>query len=217
MSQPLGAGLLLAAGAGTRLGQPKALVSMDGELLVRRGARLLATAGCTPVVVVLGAAADQVPPLDDVVIVRNEDWATGMGSSLRAGLGALPVSVDAVVVALVDQPVVAPDAVRRLLAALTPARPAAVAAYDGAPRTPVALHRSVWTEVGALAVGDRGARAWLRANPHRVSLVECGDVARADDVDTVDDLVRLAATDLPNTDERDDSWSSSTVSTYPSG
>lgn len=81
------AGLLLAAGEGARLGTPKALVVLGGERLVDRGVRVLREGGCNPVLVVLGAA---VVPVRGAVVVRNPDWRTGMGSSLRTGLAALP-------------------------------------------------------------------------------------------------------------------------------
>ncbi len=85
------AGLVLAAGAGRRYGMPKALVSYDGSLLVERACRLVADV-CDPVVVVLGAAADEVrerASLGAATVVVNPDWDTGMGSSLRAGLAAI--------------------------------------------------------------------------------------------------------------------------------
>ena len=82
------AGVLLAAGEGSRFGGPKAVAELDGERLVDRAVRVLRLGGCDPVVVVLGAAVVEVPGADLVVV--NPDWATGMGSSLRAGLAALP-------------------------------------------------------------------------------------------------------------------------------
>ena len=98
------------------MGRPKALVEVDGEPLVRRGVRLLTDGGCTPVVVVVGAAAEQVRPLcDGGRVVEACDWATGMAASLRAGLAA--ATGDACVVALVDQPGVTAAAVERLRAA----------------------------------------------------------------------------------------------------
>jgi nicotine blue oxidoreductase len=66
----------------------------------------------------------------------------------------------------------------------------AVAGYDGQPRNPVLIARPHWAEVIAAAVGDTGARAFLRARPELVTLVECGDTGRADDVDTPEDLER---------------------------
>ena len=69
----------------------------------------------------------------------------------------------------------------------------AVATYAGAPRNPVLLAREHWAEVTALAVGDAGARPFLRAHPELITAVECGDTGRPDDVDTPADLERIAA------------------------
>lgn len=194
MSEPSVAGLLLAAGAGRRLGRPKALVEFGGRLLVERGVALLRDAGCAPVHVVLGAASDQVvatAALDGATIVHNPAWSSGMGSSLRAGLASLPPQVDAVVVALVDQPLVTSEAVRRLLRAYVDGATVAVATYADQPRNPVLLARHTWADVAALAEGDMGARPFLRAHPHLVTRVPCDDVGSPDDVDTPDDLATL--------------------------
>ena len=185
-------GLLLAAGAGRRMGGPKALVELDDEPLVQRGVRLLAAGGCEPVVVVVGAAADRVRPLcAGAQVVEAPDWATGMAASLRAGLAA--AVGEACVVALVDQPGVTPAAVERLLAAHRGGAVAAVATYAGRPRNPVLLDRSVWSDVAAAAAGDEGARPWLRAHPELVVQVDCTDVGSPDDVDTPQDLAALGA------------------------
>lgn len=192
---PTVAGLLLAAGAGRRLGAPKALVQVDGEWLVERGVRLLESGGCRPVVVVLGSAADQVRARCDLTPARtvvNARWMDGMGTSLRAGLDALDAGkAAAVVVALADQPRVGSEAVRRLVAAWQDGAPVAVAAYDGAPRNPVLLDRAWWGSAGASAIGDRGARAFLDARPDLVTLVECGDTGSPADLDTPADLAAL--------------------------
>ncbi|MCW2615445.1 MAG: nucleotidyltransferase family protein [Frankiales bacterium] len=188
------AGLLLAAGAGRRMGGPKALVELDGEALVRRGIRLLDEAGCDPVVVVVGASAEQVRPLcAGAVVVESPEWASGMGASLRAGLAALEADggVGACVVALVDQPLVTSVVVDRLRAAHADGAPAAVATYDGRPRNPVLLDRATWPGVRAAAVGDEGARSWLRAHPELVVQVDCTDVGAPDDLDTPEDLHAL--------------------------
>jgi CTP:molybdopterin cytidylyltransferase MocA len=183
------AGILLAAGSGSRLGQPKALVEIGGQALVTRGIRLLRDGGAEPVVVVSGAV-----PLDlaGVIGVHNRDWRTGMGSSLRAGLAALPDSAEAVVIALVDQPLVSSEAVRRLIAAFRAGASLAVAAYGGQQRNPVLIARGLWADAAAAAVGDVGARAFLRAHPELVAAVECGDTGRPDDLDTSADLDRIA-------------------------
>lgn len=197
MSRPVAAAVVLAAGEGTRFGGPKALVSLDGDLLVDRAVRLAHAAECSPVIVVLGAAADAVvraAHLDDAVVLVNEDWSTGMGSSLRCGLAAVADhNAPAAVVLLVDQPRVSPETVRRLVDAWRDGARAAVASYDGQPRNPVLLDATTWDEVCATAQGDKGARDWLRAHAEEIRLVACDDLGSEIDIDTPDDLDRLAA------------------------
>jgi CTP:molybdopterin cytidylyltransferase MocA len=203
-------GLLLAAGAGRRMGRPKALLTDDtGEPWLVRAVRTLRDGGCDPVTVVLGAAADEAGSLLDgtgVRVVVAVDWAEGMGASLRAGLAALldddgAVGADgtdgvggvggargpgpvAAVVSLVDLPDVHADVVRRLVAAGADAGPAALAraAYGGTPGHPVLLGRDHWAGVVASATGDRGARDYLASR--EVRLVESGDLATGCDRDT---------------------------------
>jgi CTP:molybdopterin cytidylyltransferase MocA len=182
------AGLLLAAGEGRRFGRPKALVEFDGERLVDRGVRMLRDAGCGPVVVVTGAAPIEVI---GAVVVPNPDWQTGMGSSLRTGLSALPPACQAVVVALVDQPRVTAGAVRRLLEAHAAGARVAVATYAGKPRNPVLIAGEFFAAVAESAVGDVGARPFLRAHQELVTPVPCDDIAAPDDIDTPDDLAAL--------------------------
>jgi CTP:molybdopterin cytidylyltransferase MocA len=183
------AGVLLAAGEGSRLGGPKALVEMAGARLVDRGVTLLRDGGTAPVVVVTGAVD---VPLLGAITVHNPDWRSGMGSSLAAGLGAVPGDCAAAVIALVDQPLIGPDVVRRLVAAYLAGASIAVASYGGRPRNPVLLARDEWAGVLAMATGDVGARPYLQAHPELVTAVECGDIGRPDDVDTPADLARVS-------------------------
>lgn len=188
------AGILLAAGEGSRLGRPKALVELGGQTLAELGVAMLRAGGADPVLVVTGAA-----PLSMATVhaVYNPDWQTGMGSSLAVGLRALPAGhAGAAVVALADQPLVGAEAVRRLIAAYRDGAGVAVAAYGGKPRNPVLIAREHWDSVLELAAGDTGARPFLRAHPELVTLVECGDTGSAYDVDTPEDLdwVRTVAT-----------------------
>jgi CTP:molybdopterin cytidylyltransferase MocA len=190
------AGLVLAAGGGSRMGRPKALLRLRGELLVERACRLLADGGCAPVLAVLGAAADEVPALPGVTTVRNPDWPTGMASSLRAGLAAVPTvapGAAAVVVTLVDTPLLGPEAVRRLVAAGRDGAEAAAATYGGEQGHPVLLARSVLADVAEAATGDRGARPWLAAHPDRVRLVPCDGTGDPRDLDVPDDLAGVPA------------------------
>jgi nicotine blue oxidoreductase len=186
--RPPVAGVLLAAGSGSRLGRPKALVELGGSRLVDRGIGLLQAGGAGPLVVVTGAVPLTLP---GVITVHNRDWASGMGSSLAVGLRAVPDGCAAAVVALVDQPLIGAAAVRRLIAAHAAGATVAVAAYHGQPRNPVLLARAHWPEVISLAAGDVGARPFLRAHPDLVTLVECADTGQPDDLDTPADLARL--------------------------
>lgn len=184
------AGLLLAAGAGRRLGLPKALLRLDGRLLVERAAGILTEGGCDPVVVVLGAMAQRVreeADLSAATVVVNTDWETGMGSSLKAGLRALTwTGTQAAVVILVDLPGLTAAAVRRMVARASP-QALATATYLGKRGHPVLLGRSHWEAIEALPLGDGGARDYLRT--HEVQLVACEDVAHNADIDTREDAL----------------------------
>ena len=174
-------GLLLAAGAGRRMGGPKALVGTwlpDAVGALRDG-------GCGRVVVVLGASAAEARPLlegYDVELVVAKDWAEGMGASLRTGLAALGGDGAAALVTLVDLPDVGGEVVGRLLAREVTTATLARASYAGTPGHPVLIGRDHWPGVIASAQGDRGARDYLAVN--RVELVECGDLASGRDEDT---------------------------------
>ena len=176
-------GLLLAAGEGRRFGGPKALArDDDGTSWLLRAVQALRP--CSEIVVVLGAEAERAAALLPLSVsrIRADDWAEGMGASLRAGLEALgPTDHDAALVSLVDLPDVDAAVVARLVAASQGRGDLARAAYDGVPGHPVLLGRDHWAGVVASATGDRGARDYLAA--HDVELVECGDLATGVDVD----------------------------------
>ena len=194
MNEKTPAALVLAAGAGRRFGRPKALVELDGELLVDRAVRIAAGAGCAPVVVVLGADAGVVARASTAaaVVVVNEGWRDGMGSSLRCGLSALTdLGAPGAVVLLVDQPGVPVEVIHRLTRAWRAGATAVAAVYDVQPRNPVLLDARVWPEVMSVAVGDVGARAWLRAHPDEVTMAACDDLGSPTDIDTPADLARL--------------------------
>lgn len=180
-------GLVLAAGAGTRFGGPKALArTPDGTPWVERAVRMLQDAGCSDVLVALGAAADEaaalVPPA--ATIVRVGDWAEGLAATLRAGLAAAEtLEADVLVITPVDTPEATPDAVRRVLdAAPEPRSALAQAVYGGRPGHPVLVGRDHWRPLATSLRGDRGARPYLLA--HGALEVECGDLWSGADIDT---------------------------------
>jgi CTP:molybdopterin cytidylyltransferase MocA len=178
------AGLLLAAGAGSRMGMPKALVrDPDDTSWLRRSVGALVDGGCETVTVVLGARADEARALvpEGARVIVADDWADGMSVSLRAGLAILGDD-DAVVLSLVDLPDVTAEVVRRVVAAGADPATLSRAAYDRRPGHPVVIGRDHWAGVAAAATGDQGAKPYLAA--HDVALVECGDLATGRDVDT---------------------------------
>jgi molybdenum cofactor cytidylyltransferase/nicotine blue oxidoreductase len=185
-------GLLLAAGAGRRMGGPKALLrDASGTPYVVRAVEVLRDGGCEAVTVVAGSSSAEVSASLEgmgVAVVVADDWASGMGASLRTGLADPSLEgADAVVVTLVDLPDVGPDVVRRLLTTVPPSSEAlARSTYDGVVGHPVLIGRDHWAGVAATAEGDRGARDYLREHPP--VLVECGDLASGVDQDTPDAL-----------------------------
>ncbi|WP_460957756.1 nucleotidyltransferase family protein [Parasphingorhabdus pacifica] len=189
---PRVAGVVLAAGAGRRFGMPKALVHHGAGLLVERAARALADGGCAPVVVVLGAAADEVrsrADLSGMTVVINDDWPSGMGSSLRTALRTLSefreTDVTAALILPVDMPGIGPEAVRRV--AVRAGRDEIVAAaHHGRRSHPVLLGRAHWSGAAAAASGDSGARNYLAERD--VALVNCDDVSDGCDMDRPEDL-----------------------------
>ncbi|MET8346207.1 nucleotidyltransferase family protein [Streptomyces microflavus] len=195
-TNPKVAGVLLAAGGGRRLGgRPKALLEHRGRPLVEHALRALRNGGCGPLHVVLGAAADEVRARADLTgsaVTVNPGWEEGMGSSLRLGLAALAgTGADAALVMLVDQPGIGAEAVARVRVAYRSRTSLVAASYDGERGHPVLFGADRWADIAAGAVGDQGARAYLREHRDAITLVECSDVAQAYDIDTAQDLSHL--------------------------
>ncbi|WP_422749086.1 nucleotidyltransferase family protein [Mycobacterium sp. WMMD1722] len=171
------AGVLLAAGAGTRFGMPKVLAA-EGEWL-RIAVRALDRGGCGDVIVVLGAAIVEVPEPARAVVAGN--WADGLSASVRAGLLSAG-DADVAVLHTVDTPDIGAAAVRRVLAANRGGISRAV--YGGRPGHPVAVAKRHWPALLETLTGDEGARPFLRGRSD-VTRVECGDLASGADVDQI--------------------------------
>jgi len=193
-------GVLLAAGAGTRLGRgPKALLPYRGRALVEIAAETLLAGGCQEVVVVLGADAQAVSAganLEPYRIVLNHDWSSGMGSSFLAGDAAAHANSH-ILVALVDQPGLTVSTVSRLLVSHQPGRITS-AAYSSADSPgvlrrghPMVIDAGLRPAVASTVYGDAGARGFLRQKPWLVDLIDCSDESTGEDVDTIEQMHRL--------------------------
>jgi molybdenum cofactor cytidylyltransferase len=190
-ASPRIAALVLAAGQSSRMGgRNKLLQKVDGQPLLLHAVDAAEGSRARPVVVVTGHAQPEVAALlqgRHAWTVHNPAYASGMASSLRAGLSALPGDVDGVVVLLGDMPGVDADTVDRLIDAFDPDRGAAIvaAASQGRRGNPVLLARRFFPEVREIE-GDQGAKPILQAYPDQIRLVECG--AAFTDLDTPEAL-----------------------------
>ena len=180
------AALILAAGASTRLGQPKQLVRLGEETLLERTIRIANEAGCEPIVVVLGANKEEIEAvvsLGSIHVVHNEGWQEGMASSIRAGLRDLAIGMtEGVLVMACDQPGVTVEHLRALLGV----NGLASSGYAGRRGVPAVFPRDLFSELMHLQ-GDAGARDLLQHETVTVVELPGGEV----DIDTPEDLEKL--------------------------
>lgn len=179
------AGLILAAGAGTRYGGPKADVVLGGATLLERAVATADAALLSPILAVVATGREVPPPAR---AVRNDDPSAGLSRSLKLGLGALPQSSAAAVVMLADQPTVRAPLLCSLLAARG-RRPVVATQADGVVGPPALIERRAFALVDELS-GDTGLRDVLRRRAADMVATITTTVALAD-VDTPDDLAAL--------------------------
>lgn len=192
--------VLLAAGASTRLGQPKQLLrlpALGGETLLDHAVALARAAGAAPIFVVVGAHAKEIIlecELLGCIVVHNDAWAEGMASSLRVGIASVLENAPAASGAMVlvcDQAGLSVDHLRRLLEAQRD-DPNHIAAsrYAGRAGVPVIFPRAVFPALLELQ-GDHGARALLQQSGAAVHAVDFpgGEL----DLDSPEDLERPQA------------------------
>ena len=186
--------VLLAAGAGSRFGGGKLLARLGRRSVIEATLDGLRGAPVDETIIVVGAEGERLRNASAAYaarVVENPEWAEGMSTSVRVGLGACSPHARAVVVVLADQPLVGSEAVARLVEAFQGGARVAVATYGGEQRNPALFAREVWPFLEREMSGDRGARAVLARHPELVTEVPCDDVADPADVDTVEDLRRL--------------------------
>jgi len=190
------AGIILAAGASQRMGQPKPLLLWRGKPFICHVARTALDAGLTPVVIVTGARAEEVrAALADlpVEIIYNPNWAEGQSTSVQAGLQSLPPETDAAAFLLADQPHIPAALVRALLEQHVQTGAPIVAPLIGEQRgNPVLFDRSTFPDLMSLR-GDAGGRLIFSRYP--AAYVPWPDPSLLLDVDTLEDYERLLKSD----------------------
>jgi molybdenum cofactor cytidylyltransferase len=189
------AGIILAAGASSRMGQPKVLLEWQGETLIHRVARIASSAGLKPVSVVAGALEQQIKQtLSDLEtqLIPNPNWAAGQSTSVRAGIQALPADTQAVLFLLGDQPFVTVELIQKLVETYQKTRPVILAPFVNQKRiNPVIFDRSAFPHLLELH-GDAGARSLFIQFPPAV--MPWNDDKAAFDIDTPEDYEKLIHT-----------------------
>jgi molybdenum cofactor cytidylyltransferase len=189
------AGIVLAAGLSRRMGQSKVLMKVGGRAIIRYVVESVLAGGVDSVWVVTGP---DIEPIEaalsgiEVQIAENPAPEEGQAGSVRTGIAALPPSVDAVLIALADQPLLAPSIIPALLAARRTSPKLIVAPrYRDGQGNPVVFKREIFPELLRLT-GDQGARPIIQKEPTRVEWVEL-DLPMPPDVDTPDDYEKIRA------------------------
>lgn len=187
------AAVILAAGASRRLGQPKQLIQLGGESLLRRTSRLAVEAGCTPVFIVLGFAAERMlPELEgpQVQLLTNPQWQEGMGSSLRCGVAAAQASgAQGVLLLVCDQPRLSVEHLRTLLVRHGKGTTLITASeYAGRIGVPAVFSAELFPELLEIQ-GDQGARQVIERHADAVQVIDWPEGAL--DIDSPEQLRTL--------------------------
>lgn len=191
--------VLLAAGSGSRMGhRPKSLLELGGVSLIRRQIIALSGAGVDELVVVLGHHAERIAQAVQefpVTVVHNPDPDAGQNASLRLGLQALSPKIDAVLVALADQPLINSQDINDLIGAYKK-RPDGTQVVqptvDGQPGNPVMFSAEVREQILA-GEASVGCKQWQAAHSEQVHRWATTNQRYRTDVDTPEDIEALAA------------------------
>jgi len=187
------AAIVLAAGVSSRMGRPKQTLPLSGVPMLERVLEIFRKSNVGRVVVVLGANEDEVRKhvkFADELVVINPKFAEGMSSSLRFGLKHVGTEVDAVIIALGDQPFVLPTTIDKMVETYKQSGARIVIpTYQGARGNPVLFDKSVFPRIARIR-GDMGAKTVVQKNAADVLEVEVPDRGVLVDIDTPSDLGR---------------------------
>jgi molybdenum cofactor cytidylyltransferase len=189
---PRVAAIVLAAGRSTRMGpQNKLLADIGGKPMVRRVVETALASKARPVLVVTGHQANEVAAAlagCDVTLAPNPDYATGLASSLKAGVRAVPGESDGALILLGDMPRIAPEHIDMLIETFAVAPDATVVpVHEGRPGNPVLWPRRTFPDLLQLD-GDAGAKRLIAAHREQVREVELATDGIFADVDTPEEL-----------------------------
>ncbi len=184
--------IVLAAGKGERMGTVKPLVAIDGEPALARVVEALKGAGVKRIIVVLGYAQEQVRAgvkLEECVVAVNDDYETGMASSLKLGVGLLSERADGFLITHADMPYVEEATIRAVLARARTGARIAAPSYQGVRGFPVYLDAAYKSELIATLIGEVGARDFIAANARELTLIEVADPGAVTDIDRPQDVI----------------------------
>lgn len=188
-------GVILAAGASSRMGRPKQLLPFNGTTLLGQVIENARRSDLDDIVVVLGHQAQKIQEQIDfrgITVLVNLDYASGQSSSVKAGIDHAAKRSDAAMILLGDQPLVDPVVINRLIQSFKETLPSIVVpVYNGRRGNPVIIIRALFNELKSCLVGDSGARILFSKYSDKIRRVDVGTRHIHFDVDVMDDYRRL--------------------------
>jgi len=184
--------VILAAGQSSRLGQPKQLLKYQNKTLLQHAIDTAKQSSVRSIIVVLGSNAEVIlneTDKSDIQVVKNDDWESGIASTIRSGIQVLQTNTDAAILMVCDQPFVTPDLLNSLIEKQKETSKSIIASqYGETIGTPVLFRKQFFSELMVLK-GDAGAKKIMLRHPDLVETVSFpqGGI----DIDTIDDYKAL--------------------------